>query len=43
MYNRIELAKEFAYSIKSDIIKEIILFGSVARGDDNKSQILIFL
>ena len=38
LYNRIELAKEFAYSIKSDIIKEIILFGSVARGEDNEES-----
>ena len=34
MHNRIEIAREFAEAIKSDYIIKIILFGSVARGDD---------
>jgi predicted nucleotidyltransferase len=34
MNDRIQIAKEFAESINSDYIKQIILFGSVARGDD---------
>lgn len=33
-YERKQIAKEFAETIKSDKIKQIILFGSVARGDD---------
>ena len=32
---RLEVAKEFANKIKSDEIIQIILFGSVARGDDD--------
>jgi len=32
---RIDIAKDFASNIKSDKIKQIILFGSVARGEDN--------
>lgn len=35
MNNRFKIAKEFAEAIKSDKIDKIILFGSVARGDDN--------
>ena len=38
MNNRIEIAREFADTIKSDYIKLIILFGSVARGDDNEES-----
>ena len=38
MYDRIKIAREFAESIKSDDIKLIILFGSVARGDDNEES-----
>ena len=34
MYNRVEIAREFANAINSDKIIKIILFGSVARGDD---------
>ena len=36
--NRIEIAKEFANAIKSDDIKLIMLFGSVARGDDSEES-----
>ena len=35
LYNRIEIAHEFANAINSDEIIRMILFGSVARGDDN--------
>jgi predicted nucleotidyltransferase len=34
MNNRLEIAHEFAEAINSDKILKIILFGSVARGDD---------
>ena len=34
MYNRFELAKDFAEKIKSDDVKLIILYVSVARGQD---------
>lgn len=34
MHNRKKIAKEFAQAIYSDDIQQIILFGSVARGDD---------
>lgn len=34
MNNRRLIAQEFADNIKSDNIQQIILFGSVARGDD---------
>ncbi|AWX31877.1 nucleotidyltransferase domain-containing protein [Methanosphaera sp. BMS] len=34
MNNRLEIAYEFAEAINSDKILKIILFGSVARGDD---------
>lgn len=34
--NRITIAKEFAKSLASDKIKTIILFGSVARGEDTE-------
>ena len=38
MHDRIKIAKEFAETIKSDDIKLIMLFGSVARGDDNEES-----
>lgn len=38
MNNRIELAKKFADTINSDYIKKIILFGSVARGEDTEES-----
>lgn len=38
MNNRIQIAKEFAQAIKSDDIKLIMLFGSVARGDDHEES-----
>jgi len=38
MNNRLEIAQEFAESINSDKIMKIILFGSVARGDDNENS-----
>ena len=34
MNNRRIIAQEFAQAIKSDNIKQIILYGSVARGED---------
>ena len=36
MTSRIEIAKDFARKIQSDKIKLMILFGSVARGDDHE-------
>ena len=38
MNNRKAIAIEFARKINSDLIKEIILFGSVARGDDKEDS-----
>lgn len=38
MYNRIEIAREFADTIKCEEISRIILFGSVARGDDGEES-----
>lgn len=38
MHNRLEIAKKFAKAIKSDYTLEIILYGSVARGDDNEDS-----
>lgn len=35
MKNRIEIAQEFANKINNKYIKRIVLFGSVARGEDN--------
>ena len=35
MNNRYEIAREFVKAIASDNIIKTILFGSVARGDDN--------
>ncbi len=36
--SRKEIALEFANKINSKYIKQIILFGSVARGDDNQDS-----
>ena len=36
--NRVEIAHKFASAINSDKIIKIILFGSVARGDDNEES-----
>ena len=44
MSKKIEIAKDFAKTIKSDKIKLMILFGSVARGDyrpDSDIDILV--
>lgn len=38
MNDRIEIAKRFAEAINSDEIFEIILYGSVARGDDTEDS-----
>ena len=38
MNNRYEIAREFADAIRSDNIVKIILFGSVARGDDTEES-----
>ena len=38
VHDRIKIAKEFADSIKSDDIKLIMLFGSVARGEDSEES-----
>ena len=38
MHDRIKLAREFANTIKSEEIKLIMLFGSVARGDDSEDS-----
>ncbi len=38
MNNRIDIAKEFAKAINSDKIIKIILFGSVARFEDNEES-----
>ena len=38
LYNRIEIAHEFANAINSDEIIRMILFGSVARGEDNEDS-----
>lgn len=38
MNNRYEIAREFANAIKSENIIKIILFGSVARGDDREES-----
>ena len=38
MKNRFDIAKNFAKHIHSDKIKQIIVFGSVARGDDTKNS-----
>ena len=38
MHNRIEIAREFAHAIDSEDIIKIILFGSVARGDDTEDS-----
>ena len=38
MSKRMEIAKNFANKIKSDNISQIILFGSVVRGEDNEDS-----
>ena len=38
MNNRFEIAQKFADSIKSKYVEQIILFGSVARGEDNNDS-----
>lgn len=38
MNDRISIAKKFAETINTDKIEKIILFGSVARGDDNENS-----
>lgn len=44
MSKRMEIAKDFASKINSDYISQIILFGSVARGeDDDDSDIDILI
>ena len=36
--NRLEIAREFANAVNSDKIERIILFGSVARGEDTEDS-----
>jgi len=38
MNNRYEIARKFANTIRSEDIVKIILFGSVARGDDTEES-----
>ena len=38
MNNRVKIAKEFAKKIMNDHIKQIVLFGSVARGEDDENS-----
>lgn len=38
MNNRVEIAKNFAKAIKSEHIIKIILYGSVARGEDSEDS-----
>ena len=38
MNNRLKIASEFANAIQSENIIQIILFGSVARGDDREES-----
>lgn len=38
MHNRFQIAQEFANEIRNDEIIQIILFGSVARGDDEEDS-----
>ena len=38
MNNRFEIARDFADTIRCDDIVKIILFGSVARGDDSEES-----
>ncbi len=38
MKNRFKIAQDFANAINSDKITRIILFGSVARGDDSENS-----
>ena len=41
MNKRIKLAQDFADEIKSKYIEQIILFGSVARGDDKDRKSVV--
>ncbi len=36
MNNRVQIAQDFAKNIQNTKIKQIVLFGSVARGDDDE-------
>lgn len=36
MNNRLQIASDFAKKIMNEHIKEVVLFGSVARGEDNE-------
>ena len=38
MTDRFKIAKKFANNINSDYIRQIILFGSVARGEDKEGS-----
>jgi predicted nucleotidyltransferase len=38
MTNRFNIAQNFALEVKSEKINKIILFGSVARGEDNEDS-----
>lgn len=38
MINRTNIAQEFARAIKTEDVKKIILFGSVARGEDDSNS-----
>jgi predicted nucleotidyltransferase len=38
MINRFDIAQNFALEVKSEKINKIILFGSVARGEDNEDS-----
>ncbi len=40
--NHFKIAQKFAQAITSDKIIKIILFGSVARGDDSEDSDMIF-
>lgn len=43
MNDRVEIAHEFAKAMKSKYVKKMILFGSVARGDDKKDSSLKYM
>ena len=43
MNDRVEIAHEFAKAMKSKYVKKMILFGSVARGDDKKDSGLKYM
>ena len=38
MNNRFKIAQEFAKKVTNEHIKQIVLFGSVARGDDDEDS-----